>query len=175
MEWAQRPRKELKTAVYQTGYSQFFDAWTDQCDEISFIPWLPNGPRVKKALRSRLNSLVHQANYVLEYYLSWQNFRFNKDRIGENIAFADWVDFDMVYNDHRFCREGVKEPDRHQKDTWFFHAADGIAKPGPGSKAPEWIVETFHPKSAGHRASKDLLYVKSKFEVFARRLSKKSK
>ncbi|KAF2176814.1 hypothetical protein K469DRAFT_678092 [Zopfia rhizophila CBS 207.26] len=189
MRW--RDRAPRYTGIYQTGYSQFFDAYTSQCDEVSFIPWLPNGPKMNKELRSTLNNLVHQTNYVLQYYTNWLNLKYYANRPPGDIRtapFLDWVDVDIVYNGHRFCRAGVKEPNRHNRDVWFFHFLDGWLKEGSATISagangdnqtarvlPEWLAETFHPKSAGHRASKDLLYLKTKFEVFARRLSGKRK
>lgn len=145
-----------------------------------------------KELRSTLNNLVHQTNYVLQYYTNWLNLKYYNDRPpGDDSRYApflDWVDFDIVYNSHRFCREGADEPDRHDRNIWFFHFLDGWLKEGNGTipgepngdnqttqVVPEWIAQTFHPKSAGHRASKDLLYLKTKFEVFARKLSGKVK
>lgn len=200
LEW--RNRRTQYTAVYQTGYAQFFDAYTNLCNDKSFIPILHNGPNMTRELRSKLNNLVHQSNYVLQYYINWLNLDYYRDRpTGRTryTPFVDFVDFDIVYNAHRFCREGVDEPERRNPDTWFFHFANGffVQEPSNSSNSHaltsnasaeangnnqtaqlppwEWIVKTFHPKSAGHQASKDLLYLKTKFEVFARKLNLKRK
>jgi hypothetical protein len=173
-----REQRSQHAAVYQTGYSQFFDVWTDYCSGVSFWPLAPSGPKMDKEIRSLLNNLAHQVNYVLEYYTAWQN----ADNAGiiepgqRDVSFIDWVDVDTVYNGDRFCREGVEEPDRKNDDTWFFHLGEGHLKDSSDDNAttqvwPEWMAETFHPKSAGHGASKDLIYLKTKLEVFARRLS----
>lgn len=48
--WQQRPAANKRTVIYQTGYSQFFDAYTDQCDGTSFVPYdgLDLGPKITK-------------------------------------------------------------------------------------------------------------------------------
>ncbi|KAF2116952.1 SGNH hydrolase-type esterase domain-containing protein [Lophiotrema nucula] len=195
MHW--RNRNPQFTGVYQTGYLQFFDTYTDQCDDVSFIPWLPNGPPMKKELRRMLNNLVHQSNYVLEYYGLWNNMLLAGNappgqRPSRVAPYVNFVDVDVTYNSHRFCTEGVNEPARRNKDIWFFHFLNGWVKEdgnstkrqdspqGGGDQnltatVPEWLAQTFHPKSAGFRASKDLLYMKMKFELFARKLVGKEK
>ena len=37
------------------------------------------------------------------------------------VDYAKFVDQHWRYNGHRFCREGIKEPDYDTKGTWFFH------------------------------------------------------
>lgn len=195
MHW--RNRNPQFTGVYHNGYIQFFDTYTDQCDHASFIPWLPNGPPMKKETRQMLNHLVHQSNYVLEYYALWNNMMITQElpaeqRLSRQAPFVNFVDVDITYNGHRFCTEGVKEPDRHEKKIWFFHLLNGWAKsdedhdkrqdtpprggdPDHDATTPEFLAQTFHPKTAGFRASKDLLYLKLKFETFARKLLGKEK
>lgn len=192
MHWTNRDPQF--TGVYQTGYIQFFDTYTDQCDDVSFIPWLPNGPPMKKEIRRMLNNLVHQSNYVLEYYGLWNNMMLASDapRPDRVAPYINFVDVDVTYNSHRFCTEGVNEPDRRNDNIWFFHFLNGWVKENEDSNregdappedgnanltatVPEWVAQTFHPKSAGFRASKDLLYMKTKFELFARKLVGKEK
>ncbi|KAF2266404.1 hypothetical protein CC78DRAFT_578441 [Lojkania enalia] len=174
MDW--RDRNPQFTGVYQTGYIQFFDTYTDQCDDVSFIPWLPNGPPMKKELRRMLNNLTPPPGR----------------RPSRVAPYVNFVDVDITYNSHRFCTEGVNEPDRRNKNIWFFHFLNGWVKqdgssekkqdpppvggdPDVTTTVPEWLAQTFHPKSAGFRASKDLLYMKMKFELFPRKLLGKEK
>ncbi|KAH3913740.1 hypothetical protein HBH56_107090 [Parastagonospora nodorum] len=71
MEWDKRGSPN--TGIYQTGYSQFFDAYTDQCEGTSFyiIDFL--GPKITKDLRMKLNRLTHEVNYVISYYADLLN------------------------------------------------------------------------------------------------------
>ncbi|ORY07658.1 hypothetical protein BCR34DRAFT_631030 [Clohesyomyces aquaticus] len=85
------------TLLYQQGYLQFFEETTDQCDGATFIKGVKK-PKITRALRQSMNKLTHQLNYLVHY----------------------WVDSDWRYNNHRFCRPGVKEP-KNDPETWFFH------------------------------------------------------
>lgn len=73
----------------------------------------------------------------------------------------------------------MNEPDRDNRDTWFFHYKlplttnedkvtqqqfdDDIKNYGDPKKAedtPTRVVRTFHPKSAGHQAARDFMFFK---------------
>lgn len=115
-------RWSKRTALYQTGYPQFFDSFTTQCDTVGFS--LFAGPKITQELRRKLNRLTHEVNYVLQYWMDNINVRHTTERdLNSDYATAlDWVDTDLGYTDHRFCRPQVTEPDRTNPDTWFFHA-----------------------------------------------------
>ena len=190
--WASHKR----TALYQTGYPQFFDSFTTQCNTITFLyGWA--GPKLTQELRRNLNRLTHEVNYVLQYWMDNLNVHHTTQSPGDvrySTAF-DWVDQDLMYTDHRFCRRDVREPDRTNTATWFFHlrlpapadsasatdnsVAAGIEEfnrtftwNGAGANtAPMWVTKTFHPTSAGFRETKNLMMFKLHYNLALRALT----
>jgi lysophospholipase L1-like esterase len=177
MGWQNR-QGQPSTAIYQTGYSQFFNAYTDQCDHTSFMPYDPINvaPLITKDLRITLNRLTHEVNYMLAYWIDILNFQNSKPPtpFHQLTSAINFVNADMIYTGHRFCRDGVTEPDRNNADTWFFHllgsqGETGLNNPNNLSpsdinsqmdqyynatgqdlkNAPLWITKTFHPTSEG--------------------------
>ncbi|KAH3951479.1 hypothetical protein HBI56_079710 [Parastagonospora nodorum] len=184
MEWDKRGSPN--TGIYQTGYSQFFNAYTDQCDGTSFyiIDFL--GPKITKDLRIKLNRLTHEVNYVISYYADLLNVKQSR-AIGSPSVFSSaisFVDVDIGLNNHGFCRQGVQEPDHHNSETHFFNlnllastdnktvmvsdtnmtiprenaTAEWIdANYGDGVHASwAWVMKTFHPTEAGFTHTKDI-------------------
>lgn len=95
-----------------TGYARFFNDATDECDDMSFgISW--NGPKLKKDLRMKMNAMVLTVNAKIRKTVELVNSRFTKDKV-------IFVDYDREFDGHRFCEEGVQEPDYGRTDTWFF-------------------------------------------------------
>ncbi|KAL8334680.1 hypothetical protein RB598_009100 [Gaeumannomyces tritici] len=109
--WERRPR----FAVAVTGYARFFDATTAECDGLSLGVWW-GGPRLSRALRARMNGLVLAANAKLRAVVARVNGRF----AGAARPKALFVDYDGGFDGHRFCEQGVAEPDYGRSDTWFF-------------------------------------------------------
>ncbi|KAF2462618.1 uncharacterized protein BDR25DRAFT_320616 [Lindgomyces ingoldianus] len=110
-----------RTWVYQTSYSQFFEEDTTQCNKASFLPF---GPYATQELRKKLNRLTQSLNYVLQYWIDMRNVHWTLDKSmwGDKYFTAiDWVNVDWVYTGHRFCREGVNEPNYKDPDTWFYY------------------------------------------------------
>jgi hypothetical protein len=196
MAWDKRGYFRSNTGIYQTGYSQFFDSYTDQCDDTSFYIIDFVGPKIKKDLRIKLNRLVHEVNYVISYYADLLNEKHSRAVGGNPGVFTsaiNFIDVDIGYNGHRFCREGVQEPDHHNKDTHFFNlnllastdnnetvtvsdtnmtvpyknaTAEWIdANYGDGVHASAtWVMKTFHPTEEGFYHTKEiLLYPKLRF------------
>ena len=187
--WVSRKR----TALYQTGYPQFFDSFTTQCNTVTFLYGLA-GPKMTQELRRNLNRLTHEVNYVLQYWMDNLNVHHTTQRIGDvrySTAF-DWVDQDLMYTDHRFCRSNVREPDRKNPATWFFHlrfpapadsasATDNTVAANidefnrtftwegvSANTAPMWVTKTFHPTSAGFRETKNLMMFKLHYDLALR-------
>jgi len=115
-----------------TGYARFFDAETEGCDDVSLGVWwsgdgvVRHGPKLKRETRRRMNRLVEEVNAKLRRTVEGVNRRF-----GFGPGFGDgggnggrervvFVDFDDVFEGHRFCEQGVEEPDYKREDTWFF-------------------------------------------------------
>jgi lysophospholipase L1-like esterase len=105
--------------LYVTGYAQFWNANTDQCDSTTYVLYT-NDPdnerqRMTKDLRNRMNQLLLKANSVIQDVV--QNFRDN----GE--FRVSYVDIDAAFEGHRFCEDGNTEPQKQGEDrtnTWFF-------------------------------------------------------
>ncbi|KAI1772477.1 SGNH hydrolase [Hypoxylon cercidicola] len=95
-----------------TGYARFFNDVTDACDDMSFGIWW-NGPKLKKDLRSKMNAMVLTVNAKIRKTVDSINSRFVKDKLV-------FIDYDEGFDGHRFCEEGVAEPDYGRADTWFF-------------------------------------------------------
>ncbi|KAH6604079.1 hypothetical protein Trco_007525 [Trichoderma cornu-damae] len=108
VRWEKRPWFTITV----TGYARFFNADTDECDDYSFGMWW-RGPKLKRALRQRVNDMVLGVN---------DKIRRSVDAI--NAAFAEprvlFVDYDDAFDGHRFCEPGVVEPDYARNETWFF-------------------------------------------------------
>ncbi|KAK4943536.1 hypothetical protein LTR10_016830 [Elasticomyces elasticus] len=89
-----------------TGYARFFNAQTDLCDHATFSRTRPLD-YLTKAKRRTLNGLVDILNDVI---------RATAEAYG-----AVYLDIDTVFEGHRFCEEGVQEPDIERSETWFFN------------------------------------------------------
>ncbi|CAO2654026.1 Nn.00g107590.m01.CDS01 [Neocucurbitaria sp. VM-36] len=192
MDWENRGSS--RTAIYQTSYSQFFDSYTDQCDSTSFYVIDFIGPKITKDLRIKLNRLTHEVNYVISYYADLLNVQYSRP-VGNPSLFSaavSFVDVDISYNGHRFCRQGVQEPEHHNTDTHFFNlnllaSTDGktVTVSGTNMTIPRenatagwidanygdgvhaswaWVMKTFHPTPAGFTHTKDMItYPKLQF------------
>ncbi|KAF2801944.1 uncharacterized protein BDZ99DRAFT_552221 [Mytilinidion resinicola] len=185
MDWENR--WPYRTAIYQTGYSQFFDSYTDQCDDTSFYVIDFIGPKITKELRIKLNRLTHEVSYVLAYYSDLLNVQYSHAFGNPSIlsGAVSFVDVDIGYDGHRFCRQGVQEPDHHNPNTHFSNlnllvTADNEtvavgdtnmtiprenatvgwidANYGDGVHAAwVWVTKTFHPTPAGFTHTKDIV------------------
>ncbi|KAI1403966.1 SGNH hydrolase [Hypoxylon fuscum] len=122
-----------------TGYARFFNDETDPCDDMSFGVWW-NGPRLKKDLRMKMNAMVLTVNAKLRKTADGINSKFTKDKVV-------FVDYDKEFDGHRFCEEGVVEPDYQRKDTWFF-LVGGLDNARNGTGANHISdIETLSPSS----------------------------
>lgn len=95
-----------------TGYARFFNDVTDDCDGRSFGIWW-QGPKLKKELRLGMNALILTVNAKIRKTVDSINSKFTKDKLV-------FVDYDDEFDGHRFCEEGVVEPDYERQDSWFF-------------------------------------------------------
>ena len=109
--------------VYMTGYVTFFNESTPLCESSSFRIYNPHydgthqeegQPFLTMALRTKLNDVVRALNAMLS-------------RVADSIDsyYADarkvvFVDPNPAYAGHRWCEDGVYEPDNERLDTWLF-------------------------------------------------------
>jgi lysophospholipase L1-like esterase len=102
-------------SIAVTGYARFFDAETPGCDDMSLGVWY-GGPKLSRAIRRRMNGLVDAANEKLRRTVAEADERFRGPRRPRVL----FVDYEHVFEGHRFCEEGVLEPDYTRTDSWFF-------------------------------------------------------
>ncbi|KAL8772549.1 MAG: hypothetical protein Q9209_002210 [Squamulea sp. 1 TL-2023] len=98
--------------LFVTGYAQFFNEKTDQCDHATFSYW-DRGDKARmltKDLRRKLNKLARDLNSQIKAAVD------NNKQWG-----VTFVDYDAQFEGHRYCEDGVTEPDNNNPDIWFFH------------------------------------------------------
>ncbi|KAI0180856.1 SGNH hydrolase [Hypoxylon sp. FL1284] len=130
--WEKRPR----FVVAVTGYARFFDEETPACDDMSLGVWWSGqpGPKLTRELRARMNAMVRAVNAKIRATVDAVNAGFTSDKLL-------FVDYDAAFDGHRFCEDGVAEPDYDRDDTWFFlvggrdNARNGTAAAELGDKA----------------------------------------
>lgn len=173
--------------VFVTGYAQFFNDATTQCDSVYFKPqWTWASPvYMTQARRKRMNELALALNRALEDAVN--TFP------GQTVTY---VDYDAQFQGHRFCDR--IEPNPNDDETWFFAygttqdpnfqallesyppylaglhngtlpstvLSDSDILAGLSAAAGNDInkqnalsdyFRTFHPKSRGHQAIRDIL------------------
>lgn len=108
--WERRPR----FSVAVTGYARFFDADTPECDDMSLGVWY-GGPKLSRDIRGRMNALVDAANAKLR-----RTVRVVQDGFTGTRPRVVFVDYDDLFEGHRFCEPGVLEPAYNRTDSWFF-------------------------------------------------------
>ena len=105
-------RVRLNFKVYVTGYAQFFNEQTPQCNNVSFKPsWSPF-PRqyLTTAKRQTLNKIARDLNASLKNAV-----------MAASVGAPDrvfFVDYDTQFNGHRFCDREERNP--NDPNTWFF-------------------------------------------------------
>ncbi|KAM7221386.1 hypothetical protein V8F06_003161 [Rhypophila decipiens] len=91
---------------------------------------LLTSPRLTRDTRKRMNHLVEGVNLLLHGIAGDVNTRFtgttskkaNHIRTKKKVIF---VNYDHLFEGHRFCEEGVTEPDFNRTQTWFFLPGGG--------------------------------------------------
>lgn len=145
-----------------TGYARFFNSETDLCDHATFSRTRPLD-YLTKAKRRACNGLVDILNDVI--------------RATAEVYGAMYLDIDAIFEGHRFCEEGVQEPDVTRDETWFFNIPAvetlqtlseqtlQVQRSGPGQMAAGQVegyadvkaFRVFHPTSLGHRRISEAL------------------
>ncbi|GAB7355906.1 hypothetical protein MBLNU459_g6551t1 [Dothideomycetes sp. NU459] len=109
-----------------TGYVAFGDSYAAGIGaDTTFYYWQPghhffhrpgNWAYLLKPLRTELNKLVTDLNAQLNVIIS----NVNKDFLEPRVLFADP---NPAFDGHRFCEEGITEPDPNNQDNWLFLAS----------------------------------------------------
>jgi hypothetical protein len=102
--------------LYVTGFPQFFDTTTTDCDKVTFARTANpkddglEHTRMTQAQRKEFNDMSVQLNKAIEDAVSR-----NKDQG------AKWIPIDGEMNGHRFCEHGVQEPKQDNPNLWLWH------------------------------------------------------
>jgi len=139
--------------LYVTGYASFWNDATTQCNEVSWSFWNQRQNRVflTTQLRGQFNDLTTSLNGVIKAAVLNANINDPGDNSqGSRIIY---IDYDVQYEGHRFCEEGVIEPDAANPNTWFFQintplegssgtATDYPEDPSFYEEIAQWVNQT---------------------------------
>ena len=109
--------------IYMTGYVTFFNDTTPLCERSSFRIYNPHydathkekgQPWLTTALRQQLNDVVVALNTMLYHVADSVNAHYS------NTPRVVFVDPNPSFTNHRWCEDGVYEPDNDRADTWLF-------------------------------------------------------
>ena len=95
---------------FVTGYAQFFNQVTTQCNDVTFKPtWNPlSAQYLTIERRTAMNGLALNLNNALKEAVS----EFNDPGVV-------YIDYDAQFEGHRFCDR--EEPNPNDDQTWFFN------------------------------------------------------
>ena len=109
--------------IFMTSYVTFFNETTPLCESSSFRIYSPHydatheeqgQPWLTTTLRMQLNDVVVALNTMLSHAADSVNaFYANTEKVV-------FVDPNPAYAGHRWCEDGVYEPDNDRLDTWLF-------------------------------------------------------
>ncbi|KAL9632082.1 MAG: hypothetical protein Q9164_005537 [Protoblastenia rupestris] len=108
--------------VFVTGYAQFFNEQTTQCNDISFKPKysLLKAQKLTIERRQALNKIARDLNSALQTAVEQAKI-VHPDRVF-------YVDYDAQFEGHRFCDR--TEPNPKDPETWFFNLESNDAATG---------------------------------------------
>ncbi|KAI9891445.1 MAG: hypothetical protein M1814_002764 [Vezdaea aestivalis] len=102
--------------VFVQGYPQFFNAETDQCNNISFRVSFRTPILLTREQRVKYNNIAIRLNAAIQTAVV---------ALGTpNVIF---IDVDHLFRGHRWCEPGVIEPDPDNPNTWIFNS--GLIRP----------------------------------------------
>lgn len=105
-----------KFKLYVTGYGQFFNEKTTACNDVTFArtanPKDDGKPHLKMTQENRkdFNNMSKGLNDAIKKAVDK-----HKDK---GVKF---IDIDVALEGHRFCEEGIKEPDQDNDKLWLWH------------------------------------------------------
>lgn len=103
-----------KFKLYVTGYGQFFNAATTLCNDVTFARTANPKPDGKPhnmmttTLRTTFNDMSLGLNKAIQAAVALNTG-------------VTYIDIDSALTGHRFCEEGINEPDQTNENLWLFH------------------------------------------------------
>lgn len=105
-----------KFKLYVTGYGQFFNSETTLCNDVTFARTA--NPKSDGKKHTMMTTDIRAD--------------FNKMSLGLNAAIkkavalnaqngVSYIDIDAPLTGHRFCEEGIQEPDQNNANLWLWH------------------------------------------------------
>lgn len=100
--------------LYMSGYAHFWNVDTTQCNDVTWSYWTrDNPPYLTQDFRRALNTLTSNLNNAI-------NDAVNRANVADSRQPVVFVDYSSAFNGHRYCEDGVTEPDPNRADTWLF-------------------------------------------------------
>ena len=152
--------------LFMTGYAAFFNEDTIQCDGVSFrrcvapapLCWFDVLAVLSRKRRRNLNRLVTNLNARLAGIVDDFNGEFERDVV-------TFVDYNKAFDGHRFCEEGVNEPDYDPSRSWFYNVdtKDELSQVEDRQR----LERVLHPTASGHKmiGKKVLIAILEHFEL----------
>lgn len=108
----------LNTHIYFTGYAQFFDSDTSQCNDVTFKFWSRSSSELlSQNRRGQLNELVRLTNSQIEAAIN----RSNNGDIYEPVVYVD-IDTYFTQYGGLYCEADVTEPAPNRQDLLFYES-----------------------------------------------------
>ncbi|KAJ4293023.1 hypothetical protein N0V88_005687 [Collariella sp. IMI 366227] len=120
-----------------TGYPRFFNEDTTGCNDKHMSFWglvEPKKQYLTVERRKALNKLVTDMNNVVKAAAE----TVSRDSLFGQVVF---VSIDELFEGHRFCEQGVNEPDNKTPNTWFFLLQGRDAAPDGSLLPPSYPDE----------------------------------
>ncbi|PYI12923.1 mutanase [Aspergillus violaceofuscus CBS 115571] len=116
--------QEVDLSIFVTGYPEFFNENTTDCDQSTFHYfwsgyqppsdwWYNRLVHLTTEFRAELNLLVSQLNDVIIAAIQDANTEAGSTRVY-------YVDVQSKFDSHRWCEQGIHEPDSSAPNTYFF-------------------------------------------------------
>jgi len=142
--------------LYVTGFPRFFNEKTKPCDDVTFA-------RDANPIRDPKKEYINMTQELRG------EFNQMSDKLNQDIAAAvaltanrgvTWVPVDGVMEGHRFCEEGVTEPDQNNGNLWLFHYPYNE----PEDPKVEEVIRKAAEKVTGGGEAKDIFATYSQFQ-----------
>lgn len=99
-----------------TGYGQFFNSGTTLCNDVTFARTANPNPDGKDHIKmtQELHKEFNQMSLALNSAIQMAVAQHASDGV-------KYIDIDGPLTGHRFCEDGVKEPDQGNRNLWLWH------------------------------------------------------